>query len=247
MNEIEKLKAENEELKKINESKSDLISVTAHKLRTYLTALKWTLRMFLNKDLGDVSKDQKKYLEKLIDSNEKSISLINDTLSSNNSNRNPILINFKKINIVELLEKIIFLFSGELKNKKLDLLLNNNKDDIFEVRCDEDMIISVFENLIENSIKYSHDSEEIIISVKKDEAKNEVLISIHDNGIGIKDEDKPKIFSKFFRAENAIKKESNGSGLGLFTTKSFVENNKGSIWFESTDSETTFFVLLPID
>ncbi len=107
MDDINKLKAENEELKKINESKSDLISITAHKLRTYLTALKWTLRMFLNKDLGDVSNEQKKYLDVLIENNEKSISLVNNILDSNNTNDNSTLLNIKSVNIIELLEKII--------------------------------------------------------------------------------------------------------------------------------------------
>ncbi len=246
MDDINKLKAENEELKKINESKSDLISITAHKLRTYLTALKWTLRMFLNKDLGDVSNEQKKYLDVLIENNEKSISLVNNILDSNNTNDNSTLLNIKSVNIIELLEKIISIFSGEIKNKKLNLVLNKN-DDAPQVKCDEEMITAVFENLIENAIKYSHNNGSIILSIKRDTEEKRVLISIEDNGIGIKEEDTPKIFGKYFRAPNAIEKESNGSGLGLFATKSFVEKNKGSIWFESTKNGTTFFVRLPID
>lgn len=249
MEDINRLIAENENLKKIIENKSDSFSITAHKLRTSLTALKWTLRMFLNKDLGDVSDEQKKYLEKLVENNEKSLLLINDMLISNRENNNSsVKLNITNINILELIEKIIFIFSGEFKNKNINLIIEKEENSIFQAKCDEEMMIGVFENLIENAIKYSHDGGEIKISIKKDEKSKGVLISIHDNGIGIKEEDTSKIFSKFFRAPNAIEKENTGSGLGLFTTKSYVDKNNGSIWFESINGGgTTFFVLLPTD
>ena len=247
MEDIEKLKIENESLKKVIENKSDILSTTSHKIRTTLTALKWTLRMFLNKDLGDITNEQKKYLEKLIENNEKSLSLINDVLVSNHTDEIKESINLSKINILNLLEKIIFIFSGEIKNKNINLIFNKENNEHLEVKCDEDMITSVFENLIENAIKYSHDNGEIIISIKKDEKENRILISIEDNGIGIKEDDASKIFGKFYRAPNAIEKENTGSGLGLFTTKSLVNKNNGKIWFESKKEGTTFFVLLPID
>jgi signal transduction histidine kinase len=247
MEDIEKLKSENENLKKIIENKSDLISTTAHKIRTTLTALKWTLRMFLNKDLGDITNEQKEYLEKLIENNEKSLSFINNILISNHTERVDESINLTKINLVELLEKIIFIFSGEIKNKNINLILKKEDIDHFLVKCDEEMVISIFENLVENAIKYSHDNGKIVISIKKDEKENGILVSIEDNGIGIKEGDTSKIFSKFFRATNAIEKENMGSGLGLFTTKSLINKNNGKIWFDSKKEGTTFFVLLPID
>lgn len=249
MKDTEGLIVENENLKKIIKDRSDFFSITAHKLRTSLTALKWTLRMFLNKDLGNISDEQKKYLEKLIENNEKSLLLINDMLISNRENNNSsVKLNVTNINIIELVEKIIFIFYGELKNKNINLILNKDENSKLQVKCDEEMIIGVFENLIENAIKYSPNGGEIKISIKKDEKSNGVLISIQDNGIGIKEEDTSKIFSKFFRAPNAIEKENTGSGLGLFTTKSYVDKNNGSIWFESVKGEgTTFFVLLPTD
>jgi len=119
--------------------------------------------------------------------------------------------------------------------------------DIPDVKCDKEMITVAIQSLIENAIKYSQNNEEINIDLKYDPKNNEILISIHDQGIGIKKEDQLKIFNKFYRAPNAIKKETTGSGLGLFTTKSIVERHNGKIWFESSrESGTSFFILLPI-
>ena len=101
--------------------------------------------------------------------------------------------------------------------------------------------------MIENSIKYSDQNDKIIISLRYNKEENYIEFSVHDSGIGIKEEDQKNIFNKFFRAKNATEKDMVGSGLGLFTTKSIVEKHKGKIWFESIpNSGTTFFVKLPI-
>lgn len=247
MDEIEKLKSENEELKKVNENKSDLISVTAHQLRTSLSALKWTLKMFLDKDLGDINKEQEEYLGKAIESNQRAISLVNYLLTFNHTDNISMAAHINDVNLIILLKKVISIFQGELKNKKIELIFNKPESDIPNINCDEEMIMDVLQNLIENSIKYSNNNSVINTSLKYISSNNVVIISVHDNGIGIDKDDQMKIFNKFFRAPNAIDKESVGSGLGLFTAKSIVEKLGGKIWFESSkESGTTFFVSLPV-
>ncbi len=248
MEDIEKLKIENEKLKKLNTDKSDLISLSAHKLRTSLSALKWTLKMFVNKDLGDINDEQKKYMEKAITSNEKAINLVNYLLTFNHSDDVSIKLNLKQINIVTLVDKIIPLFKGELKNKNINLIFNKTEKSIPYINMDEEMITNVIQNLIENAIKYSLSNSEIFIKITENISNNNIEFSIHDNGIGIKEIDKSKIFNKFFRAPNAIEKENTGSGLGLFTTKNIIEKHNGQIWFESSNKQgTTFFVSLPVN
>jgi signal transduction histidine kinase len=88
--------------------------------------------------------------------------------------------------------------------------------------------------------------DKVVISIKNE--NESIEISVHDNGIGISESEQSNIFGKFFRAENAKKKDIIGSGLGLFTTKRIVEQYKGKIWFESkAGAGTTFFVSLPIN
>ncbi len=247
MNETEKIKNENDKLKEINENKSELISISAHQLRTSLSALKWTLKMFLNKELGEITEEQKSYLEKAINSNDRSIALVNYLLTFNHSDDISMAFNSKEINIISETEKVIADFLGELKNKKIELTFNKPELAIPNINCDEQMVLVVLQNLIENAIKYSPSNSTITVSLKHDTENKIIELSFHDQGIGIKKEDQIKIFNKFFRAPNAIEKETIGSGLGLFITKNIVERHNGKIWFESSpELGTTFFVVLPI-
>lgn len=247
MEEIEKLRAENEKLKNMNAGKTDLISVSAHQLRTSLSAIKWILKMLINKDLGKLTVEQEGFVEKAYDSNERMIVLVNKLLTLNHTGETSIELKLEKIDLLKMIEQILFEFSGETFNKGIELTLLR-PDELPLVNCDKDMIMVVMQNLIENSIKYSFPHGKIILSMRYKKENSEIEISIHDNGIGINKENKESIFNKFFRGTNAIEKEQVGSGLGLFTTKNIVELHKGKIWFESeSNNGTTFFVALPIN
>lgn len=248
MNELETLKAENEKLKKLNSVKSDLISISAHQLRTSLSALKWILRMFVDKDLGSITSEQQGFIEKALESNERMITLINDLLTLNHADDATIPFNFKEVDLVELLDQTVFEFYGETHKKDIDLIFLKPSTDLPRVNCDLEMIRVVFQNLIENAIKYSKPDDKVVISLKYNNEEKNVEISVHDTGIGINASDQSKIFEKFFRADNAVAKDHIGSGLGLFTTRNIIERHKGKIWFQSSpESGTTFFVALPID
>lgn len=245
MEEIEKLKKENEQLKKINENKSDIISTTAHQLRTSLSALKWIFKMFIDEDVGKLTNEQDELMQKAYKSNERMLNLVNDLLTLSHSEDASVSYNFKKINIVNTIEQTILEFSVEANKKQVDLIFLKPEIDMPFVSCDEEMIQIVFQNLIENAIKYTSEDGKVFVSIKQ---KNDsIQISIKDNGIGINTDDKENIFKKFYRAPNAKEKDIVGSGLGLFTTKNIVEKHNGKIWFENEKGDgTTFFVLLPI-
>jgi len=247
MEEIEVLKIENDKLKKINAAKSELISVSAHQLRTSLSALKWILKMFLNKDLGKISTEQEGFMVKAYDSNERMITLVNNLLTLNHTGEASSELKFAKVDIVKLLEQILFEFSGETFNKGIELtLLKPDSSEIHTINCDVDKIRIVLQNLIENAIKYSYAHGKIVVTIRNKKEISSIEISVHDNGIGISKENQQNIFNKFFRATEAIKKESTGSGLGLYTTREIIEQHHGKIWFESSpESGTTFTISLP--
>lgn len=245
MDELEKLKLENEQLKKMNGVKSDLISISAHQLRTSLSALKWILKMFIDEDLGKLSTEQGSFVRKAYNSNERMIALVNDLLLLNHTEDTTIPYKFEKIDILNLIEQTVFEFSGETSKKEVELILLKPEIQLPPINCDEKMIRVVLQNLIENAIKYSSQKDRVFVSLKQSDAN--VEISVHDTGIGIDEKDKDQIFLKFFRAPNAIEKDVVGSGLGLFTTKNIVERHGGKIWFEAVIGKgTTFFVTLPI-
>ena len=245
MDEIGKLKKENEQLKKMNENKADVISITSHQLRTSLSALKWILKMLIDGDVGKLTNEQNELIKKADSSNERMLVLINDLLILSHTEDISISYNFKKIDILYLLEQALFEFYAETRKKGIELIFLKPDGSIPFINCDEEMIRVVIQNLIENSIKYSNQNGKVFISLKQKD--NNIQISVYDTGIGIDIKDKENIFKKFFRAPNAIAKDMVGSGLGLFTTKNIVEKHHGKIWFENVaGGGTTFFVSLPI-
>lgn len=244
-NNIEEIKKENEKLKKINAVKSDLISICAHQLRTSLSALKWIFKMFLDKDLGEMSAEQEGFIKKGYDSNERMITLVNDMLTLNHTEDTALVFNFRPTDITKIIEETLFEFSGEYQKKGIDCIFLKPNESMPLIPGDFSMLRVVFQNLIENAIKYSNTGDKVFISLRQ---KDQTLeISVRDNGIAIKENDIPKIFEKFYRAENAKEKDQIGSGLGLYTTKNIVEHHNGKIWFENnSNGGTTFFVGLPI-
>jgi signal transduction histidine kinase len=245
MDDLQKIKAENEELKNINLVRSDLISISAHQLRTSLSASKWILKMFLDKDLGEITSEQENLLNKAYESTERMITLTNEMITLNHTEDKILSFNFQSVDITELLEQTIFEFYGESHKKEIELIFLKPSIEIPKISVDKEMIRVVFQNLVENSIKYSHEHGKVVITIGQDE--NGVAVSVRDTGITISKEDQTHIFEKFYRTENAKQKDAIGSGLGLYTTKKIVENHKGMIWFESDEKGTTFFVTLPLN
>ncbi len=242
---IDALKKENESLKQANAIKSDLISISAHQLRTSLSALKWIFKMFLDKDVGAISVEQESFIKKASESNDRMIALVNDMLTLNHTEDTALSFKFAQTDIVQLADQTLFEFSGESHKKGIEIIFLKPERPLPLVKCDPEMIRVVLQNLIENAIKYSESGNKILLSMRENGEHAE--ISVHDNGIGIGDAEQSHIFEKFFRSDKAKAKEAVGSGLGLFTIKKIIDHHKGTIRFESTkDSGTTFFVSLPI-
>jgi two-component system OmpR family sensor kinase len=245
--EIKILKLENEKLKKLNLIKSDLISISAHELRTSLSALKWILKMFIDKDLGKITSEQEAFVGRALNSSDRMIDLVNKLLTHNHSDELEIPFIFEDVNVIHLIEQTIFEFFGETQKKEVPLIFLKPQNEFPTIKADSEMLRVVFQNLIENAIKYSRKDDKVFISLKKISKTKNIEISIRDTGIGIKKEDQERIFDKFFRCKNAVEKDALGSGLGLYTTQNIIRHHKGKIWFESSlEFGTTFYINLPI-
>ncbi len=245
MDELHELRKENAELKKMNATKSDWISISAHELRTSLAANKWMLKMFLDQDFGDITHEQAGFMKKAFDGTERMLGLVNDMLACNHMQDGAVLkYTFKDTNIVKLLDDVIFDFHGESFKKGVEIIFLRPETMPKEIPIDSDKVRVVLQNLIENGLKYSKKGHSVIISVAEQE--DALRVSVKDQGIGIPLAEQPKIFEKLYRATNAKQSEEIGSGLGLYTTKMIVEAHGGKIWFESEENEgTTFFFSLP--
>jgi len=116
-----------------------------------------------------------------------------------------------------------------------------------EVKIDSEKISLVFQNLLDNAIHYTKTGGQVKVSIDYLKEKDRIIISVKDTGIGIPDDQQKRVFSRFFRGANAIKTETEGTGLGLFIAKNIVEAHNGKVWFESKENKgSTFHFSLPV-
>jgi PAS domain S-box-containing protein len=233
--------------KEIERIKSEFVSLTAHQLRTPLSAIKWTLRMILDGDLGKINKDQKEYLQKTYISNERMIHLINDLLNVSRIEEGKYLYRPAFVQLDELTQSVISSYKSELERKNIKLIFEKAEKSLPKVKIDVEKINLVITNFLDNAVKYTPAKGEVKICLNLINKNKEIEFSIKDSGIGIPDRDKKRLFTKFFRSENAVRMETDGSGLGLFITKNIIEAHGGRVWFESRDGKgSTFYFSLPV-
>lgn len=233
--------------KTVERLKSEFVSIAAHQLRTPLTSIKWILTSLLAGDFGDMNEEQKDYLAKTNQSNERMINLVDDLLNLSRIEEGRYVRASDNFNLVEVINKNIDNTIFKLKHKAIEISFDKPCDDL-QVKADREKISLVVQNLIENAANYSKQGGRVEVVLREDPDKREAIFSVHDYGIGIPDDQKARIFTKFFRAQNAIQAQTVGSGLGLFINKNIIESHGGRIWFESYPEQgTTFAFALPID
>ncbi len=237
----------NEKLTQLDKMKSEIISVVAHQLRTPLSAVKWTLKMLLDKDAGDINKEQSDLLAKGFESNERMILLINDMLAVDRLESGKLKYTFIPVQFEDLVQDMIRSLLPLATQKKIRVEFTSSKELLPKIKIDPDKMRDVLQNLIDNAIKYTKNESTVFVGVAM-EGEEELHFWVKDSGIGIPEGEKDKIFSRFYRAENAMHTATEGSGLGLFIAQSVVKRHGGKVWFESVEgSGTTFHVLLPLN
>lgn len=228
----------------INKMKSELIALVSHQLRTPLSAVKWSIKMLLDGDLGKITEEQRNILAKGYRSNERMIHLVNDLLNISRIEEGRFQYKFVSASIEDLIESTVQEFSYSLKEKRMALKFEKPPKPFLEVRMDPSKIHVVLQNILNNAVNYTPSGGKIEIQIKP--LSKELEISIKDSGMGIPKNQQAKLFTKFFRADNAIRMQTEGSGLGLFIAKNIIERHKGRIWAKSEENEgSTFYFTLP--
>lgn len=226
--------------REIDKMKSEFISVASHQLKTPLSGIKWFTELLLREKVGDLNEKQKDFVNQVKVSNERLIALVSDLLSVSRIETNrKFEIKKKKINICQVIDEAIKLNIPIAKRFKVKVSREQICNNRILMYADEDKIQQVFFNLITNSIKYSKKDGEVFIGFEV--SAKEIIFFVRDNGIGIEERDFPKVFTKFYRGDNAIKSETDGTGLGLYIAKAIIEAHDGSIWFDSKKGKGTTF------
>ncbi len=230
--------------KMVERIKTEFVSLAAHQLRTPLSAIKWTLRMILDGDLGEVSPDQKALLEKSYLANERMINLINDLLNVARIEEGRYLYKPQPEDIGIIFSEVIELHKEKAERKKIEIIFKK-PESLPKVLVDKEKIALAISNLVNNAIEYTLAGGKVTVEIQKRE--KELLCLVSDTGIGIPKDQQSRVFTKFFRATNAMRMQTEGTGLGLFITKNIIEAHGGKIWFQSEEGKgTTFYFSLPL-
>lgn len=231
--------------KEVNKAKSEFVSLASHQLKTPLSTISWYAEMLLNGDIGSINAKQKEYLDRIYKSDRRMIELVNALLNVSRVELGVLHIEPEEVDIKELAESALDEFSLQIKNKKLKIKKNYNRQSS-KVFVDPKLMRIVLQNLFSNAVKYTPESGTITIGISV-KNKSHLLINVFNTGKGIPKNQQSKIFTKLFRADNGKEIDPDGTGLGLYLTKSIIEKLGGGIWFSSKISRgTTFFVAIPL-
>lgn len=251
--EMEELAKELEEanvrLKKLDEAKSEFITIASHQLRSPITAIKGYSSMMLEGSFGRVPIRAKKMLKRVLQSTNRLMFLIDDFLNLSQIERGKMQYNFEKTDLKEMASGIVDEFKtiAVREKKDIEISLKIAETENFIAMVDSNKIQQVFNNLIDNAIKYTEKGF-VKINLYADDENGRIFFEVLDSGIGMDKETEALIFQKFTRAgENIFQVHTEGLGLGLYVSKEIIKAHNGKIYAKSDGpgKGSTFFVELP--
>lgn len=232
--------------KEIDRAKTEFVSLASHQLRTPLTSISWFTEMLLGKGYGELNNRQRQILSQVYTSNNKMISLVSSLLNVSRIELGTLGVNPVPSRMGNILDGALKDLAQFIKEKNINIVKKYGRIGRKKIMLDPRLAHAIFENLLSNSAKYvgKHGG---IISITVSQDKNNIIVKITDNGCGIPKKAQPKVFEKFYRADNIVRKDPHGVGLGLYVVKSVLEKVGGKIRFRSKLGKgTTFYVTLPV-
>jgi len=227
-----------ERLAEANRMKSEFISVISHQLRTPLSNLGWAVELLMSGRLGKIEEKQTEYFRILKENSTRMRELVKDLLTISRIETATLPLKKRETSLTELIKELISESEplARASNVKIKFQAQENLPNVL---IDPSQIRQVVENLLDNAIRYIKDKGGV--SIKLEQRGKKLYFEIKDNGVGIPAEDQKYIFQKFFRSENIMKYQTQGTGLGLYISKSIVEKSGGKIGFKSQEGKGSAF------
>ncbi len=240
----EKLKEANEKLKEYNQLKDEFVCTASHELRTPLSVIMGAIRLVLDEIPGEIVEEQREVLSLAMDSIQRLGRIVDSLLSISKIESGRLELQKAIINICDLIKSTVSDYQPLARDKGIGLDCEVPEEGV-NIRLDPDSIEEVLINLISNSLKFTPEGGWIkVVCASRD---NHVLLSVRDSGVGIAEEDVPKLFDKFTQFGRKAGPGEKGTGLGLAIAKKLVEMHGGTIGVESeVNKGTTFTVSLPL-
>lgn len=234
----EGLEMANEQLKAIDERKSDFINIASHQLRTPTTAIKGYTALLLDGDYGEVPEKEKEIIQRMNNLADQNVKIIADMLNISRIEQNRMKYTFERVEIAQFILDIIHTLKikAEGKNLPLDYTFDKTLNDSLTTdkkvyaQVDKTLLAQVFENVIDNSVKYTQKGS-VDIDIRLEGKK--LIFKCKDTGIGIDKESIATLFKKFGRSKNAQESGIEGTGIGLYIAKDIMEKHHGDITISS--------------
>lgn len=254
----------NEELEKLERVKSEFISIVSHELRTPLTPIKNALSILSSGRCGNMEESAIKFIDMAKRNVENLTNIINDILDINKIEAGKMDFNYKLMNIHSVIDSVKSNFDCVAKEHEI-IFNTKEQENLPDIFADSQRLGQVLTNLVSNAIKFTPKGKSITIhselknandikpnSYFEDELKtlngNYIVVSVVDEGIGIKEEHLIKAFDKFTQIENSLSRKVGGTGLGLPIAKQLIKAHKGTIWCDSEENKgSSFHFALPVN
>ncbi len=248
------LRVMNEKLKELDAAKSEFISIASHQLRTPLTVIKGYISMILEGNFGKLGIKEKDPLEKVYESNERLIQLVENLLNISRIESGRLQFTFDNIQLENMAKSVVNELASHAKRKNLKVVYEPPKKPLPLILIDEEKIRQVVMNLIDNAIKYTKDNGKVTVTLREVAGKmqpsavkarlaeagveattinNFIEFCVEDTGMGIPPNEMKNLFKKFSRAAGTSVVHTEGTGLGLYVARKMIEAHAGRIWAES--------------
>ncbi|PLR77777.1 PAS domain-containing sensor histidine kinase [Bacillus sp. V3-13] len=227
------------ELKKLEIMRKDFVANVSHELKTPITSIKGFSETLLDGAMNDRD-TLEAFLNIILKESDRLQSLIQDLLDLSKTEKEGFVLNVQPLDLISTLDEVFAILEGKAKEKNIALNLEVPEEEL-EIEGDQYRLKQVFINVINNSITYTPEGGNVTVSVK--DAEETVTVQIKDTGIGIKKEEIPRIFERFYRVDKARSRNSGGTGLGLAIVKHLIEAHKGSIFVRSDVGKGTEFTI----
>ena len=233
----------NHDLKRLDQAKSDFISIASHQLRTPLSIIKGYISMIREGTFGEYGESLKDPIHKVYVSTERLITLVSDLLDLSRMERGKMQYSFQIVNIMDVLEGLVSDFEIVARDKGLQFIWRP-EDVTSKIKGDPNKLRQVVLNLIDNAVKYTRVGS---VTVKLWEEKDFIKFSVTDTGPGLTEEEANKLFKKFIRGPEESKGHTEGLGLGLYVARLITEAHGGglSVTSPGKGQGATFMLSLP--
>jgi PAS domain S-box-containing protein len=228
----------------VDRMKSEFISLASHQLRTPLSAIKTYTHMLFDGYMGKLNAPQKKSLATIIGATDRMNELISTLLNITRMESGTIAVTPKLLQLDKVAEEVMKELQLMASSKSIALSVSTKGKGSTSIRTDALIVKEIMTNLVSNAIKYTPDSGSVSTVIRP--RQTDILVEVIDSGWGIPKYAQDQVFSKFFRAQNIVKRETTGTGLGLYLVKGLVDALGGQIRFVSEEEKgTTFSFSLP--